>query len=284
MGLVYTRKVTEILPYLVNSLLYAALAFHAWRTRWNPAENASADQGGFSVKQHYAVLAPLGLHALLLARSMFAADGLHLGVGNAVSAILWLTVLIYWLGNFFYRLDGLQSLVLPVAALACFAPAVFPSLKALPNTELPVFKIHLLIAMAAYSLLTIASLHVLLMALLERRLHDGTLPKALRRLPPLLAMENLLFRIIWAGFTLLTLTLVSGVVFSEELFGRAAQFNHKTVFGVLSWIIFALLLGGRFIYGWRGRIAVRWTLAGFLMLVLAYLGSKFVLEVILGRA
>jgi ABC-type uncharacterized transport system permease subunit len=142
---------------------------------------------------------------------------------------------------------------------------------------------HLLIAMAAYSLFTIASLHVLLMALLERRLHDGTLPLALRRLPPLLAMETLLFRIIWAGFILLTLTIASGVVFSEELFGRAAKFNHKTVFGVLSWIVFALLLGGRAIYGWRGRIAVRWTLAGFLMLVLAYIGSKFVLEVILGR-
>ncbi len=138
--------------------------------------------------------------------------------------------------------------------------------------------------MAAYSLFTIASLHVLLMALLERRLHHRTLPQALRGLPPLLAMETLLFRIIWAGFILLTLTIASGVVFSEELFGRAAKLNHKTVFGVLSWIVFALLLGGRFVYGWRGRVAVRWTLAGFLMLVLAYIGSKFVLEVILGRA
>jgi ABC-type uncharacterized transport system permease subunit len=268
---------------LVNALLYAALAFYTWRTRWNPADGAPAAEGGFSVMQHYAVLAPLGLHSLLLARSMFGADGLHLGVGNAVSAILWLTVLIYWLGNFFYRLDGLQSLVLPVAALAAFVPAMFPSLKPLPNTELLAFRIHLLIAMAAYSLFTIASLHVLLMALLERRLHDGALPQALRRLPPLLTMENLLFRIIWAGFILLTLTLATGVVFTEELFGRAAKFNHKTVFGVLSWIVFALLLGGRFVYGWRGRIAVRWTLAGFLMLVLAYVGSKFVLEVILGR-
>ena len=71
---------------------------------------------------------------------------------------------------------------------------------------------------------------------------------------------------------------------SEELFGKAARFNHKTVFGVLSWIVFAALLGGRHVYGWRGRIAVRWTLTGFLMLVLAYIGSKFVLEVILGRA
>ena len=105
----------------------------------------------------------------------------------------------------------------------------------------------------------------------------------LQKLPPLLTMEALLFRIIWAGFVLLTLTLASGVVFSEELFGKAAPFNHKTVFGVVSWLIFAALLAGRRIYGWRGRIAVRWTLAGFLTLVLAYIGSKFVVEVVLGR-
>ena len=75
----------------------------------------------------------------------------------------------------------------------------------------------------------------------------------------------------------------SGIVYSEELFGKAMCFNHKTVFGILSWLIFAALLGGRRLYGWRGRVAVRWTLTGFLMLVLAYLGSRFVLEVILGR-
>jgi ABC-type uncharacterized transport system permease subunit len=274
----------EILPYLVNALLYAALAFYFWRTRWAPAPGAPAANISFNVIEHYAVLAPLALHAWLLARGIFAHDGLHLGVGNAVSAILWLTVLIYWLGNFFYRLDGLQSLVLPVAAVAALLPAALPSVRPLPNTELVVFKVHLLIAMLAYSLFTIASLHVLLMALLERRLHDGSVPRALQGLPPLLAMETLLFRIIWAGFILLTATLASGVVFSEELFGRAAKFNHKTVFGVLSWIIFAALLGGRHVYGWRGRVAVRWTLTGFLMLVLAYVGSKFVLEVILGRA
>lgn len=273
----------EILPYLVNALLYAGLALYFWRTLWTPGANAAAAARPFSVVEHYAVLVPLGLHTWLLAQAVFAQDGLRLGVGTAVSAILWLTVLIYWLGNFFYRLDGLQSLVLPIAAAAALFPAVFPSPKPLPNTEFVVFKVHLLIAMFAYSLFTIASLHVLLMALLERRLHDGTLPRALDRLPPLLTMERLLFRIIWAGFILLTATLATGVVFSEELFGKAAMFNHKTVFGVLSWIVFAALLGGRHVYGWRGRVAVRWTLAGFLMLVLAYVGSKFVLEVILGR-
>jgi ABC-type uncharacterized transport system permease subunit len=135
----------------------------------------------------------------------------------------------------------------------------------------------------AYSLFTIASLHVLLMALVERRLHGGSVPPVLRSLPPLLTMEQLLFRIIGAGFLLLTLSLGSGMLFSDEMFGKPLQFTHKTIFAILSWIIFGALLVGRRLRGWRGRIALRWTLTGFLMLVLAYIGSKFVLEVILHR-
>lgn len=275
----------EIVAYLATALLYAALAIYFWRTRWTVAEapHASVSSGALPSMEHYAMLVPLVMHAALLGHSLFAPDGLNLGLANAVSAILWLTVLIYWLGNFFYRLDGLQALVLPLAALAALLPALLPPARALPNTGLLVFKVHLLIAMLAYSLFTIASLHVALMALLERRLHDGALTQVLQRLPPLLTMEALLFRIIWAGLVLLTLTLASGVVFSEELFGKAASFNHKTVFGVLSWLIFAALLAGRHLYGWRGKVAVRWTLAGFLALVLAYIGSKFVVEVVLGR-
>jgi ABC-type uncharacterized transport system permease subunit len=273
----------EIVAYLVTAFLYTALAVYFWRTRWVATTPNAITTGMSPVAEHYAVLAPLALHALLLARTLFAPDGLHLGLANALSAILWLTVLIYWVGNFFYRLDGLQALVLPLATAAALLPAVMPSARALPNSDLIAFKIHLLIALLAYSLFTIASLHVLLMALLERRLHDGVLTRILQKLPPLLTMEALLFRIIWAGFILLTLTLGSGIVFSEELFGKAAPFSHKTVFGVVSWIIFAALLAGRHVYGWRGRVAVRWTLAGFFALVLAYIGTRFVLEVILGR-
>jgi ABC-type uncharacterized transport system permease subunit len=273
----------EIVAYLANALLYIALAIYFWRTRWVAATANAIPTGLSPSAEHYVVLAPLALHALLLGRSLFAYDGLHLGFANALSAILWLTVLIYWIGNFFYRLDGLQALVLPLAAAAVLLPALMPPVRTLPNTELLAFKIHLLIALLAYSLFTIASLHVLLMALLERRLHDGALTQVLQKLPPLLTMEALLFRIIWAGFILLTLTLGTGVIFSEELFGKAAPFSHKTVFGVISWFIFAALLAGRHVYGWRGRVAVRWTLAGFLTLVLAYIGTRFVLEVILGR-
>jgi ABC-type uncharacterized transport system permease subunit len=268
---------------MLTAFGYAALAFYFWRTRWS-ASSANAKKTPLSpVAENAAVFVPLALHALLLGRSIFGADGLHLGLGNALSAILWLTVLIYWTGNFFYRLEGLQALVLPLAAVAVILGAVTPQAGALANSNFVAFKMHLVIAMLAYSLLTIASLHVLLMALLEKRLHDGAVTQVLQKLPPLLTMEALLFRIIWAGFILLTLTLGSGVLFSEELFGKAAPFNHKTVFGFLSWLIFGALLIGRHVYGWRGRIAVRWTLAGFLTLVLAYIGSKFVLEVVLGR-
>ena len=269
--------------YPITSLMYVALAVYFWRTRWTAAAATPAPGAVSSTLEHLLVLIALALHGALLYQAVFAGDGMHLGIGNALSTIVWLTVTIYWLGSLFYRVDGLQAMVMPVAAACVLLPALFPATRALPNTELAAFKAHLLISMFAYSLFTIASLHVLLMALLERRLHGGELPAALQKLPPLLTMETLLFRIIGAGFLLLTLTLASGIVFSEELFGKAMRFNHKTVFGILSWLIFAALLGGRQLYGWRGRIAVRWTLSGFLMLVLAYVGSKFVLEVILGR-
>ena len=274
-----------ILPYLICATLYAALAFYFWRRHWSGAAGMAA--GGATRSrhgaEHAALLVPFALHTWLLSESMFGGVGMFLGVGNALSLILWLTVLIYGLGSLFYRLDGLHALVMPAAAVAVMLPVVFPSSHALANTETLAFKAHLLISMAAYSLFTIASLHVMLMAIIERRLHAGALPPSLQNMPPLLTMETLLFRIIAAGFVLLTLTIASGVLFSEELFGKPARFSHKTVFSVLSWLIFGALLGGRMVYGWRGRTAVRWTLAGFLTLVLAYIGSKFVLEVILGR-
>jgi ABC-type uncharacterized transport system permease subunit len=275
--------VSSSIFYPIAALGYGGLAVYFWRTRWSAKPAAEGKHPGLGALEHVLVLAVLLLHSVLLFDSIFAPEGMRLGVGNAMSAIIWLTVLIYWIGSFFYNLDGLQTMVMPVAAVCALLPVVFPSLRPLPNTEFTLFKVHLLIAMLAYSLFTIASLHVLLMALIERRLHGGALPALLQKMPPLLTMETLLFRIITAGFVLLTLTLASGMVFSEELFGKPVRFDHKVVFGILSWFVFAALLGGRQLYGWRGRVAVRWTLTGFVMLLLAYIGTRFVLEVILGR-
>jgi ABC-type uncharacterized transport system permease subunit len=129
-----------------------------------------------------------------------------------------------------------------------------------------------------------------LMALQESRLHlrpsvdsRNWLGAALDKLPALLTMEKLLFRLIAFGFLLLSLTVLSGIVFSEQLFGRAMRWDHKTVFTLMSWALFGVLLAGRYWRGWRGKTALGFTLAGFAMLLLGYVGSRFVLEVILHR-
>jgi ABC-type uncharacterized transport system permease subunit len=147
----------------------------------------------------------------------------------------------------------------------------------------PLFVWHISIALLAYSLFTFAALHALLMAAAERSLHQKTPFFNVTDFPPIMAMESLLFRIIGLGFILLTLTLISGMLFSEQIFHQALKFNHKNIFTIVSWLIFGSLLLGRVRYGWRGRTAIRWTLTGFAVLLLAYVGSKFVLEVLLNR-
>lgn len=269
----------EILPYLTCSALYVAVAIALARAMSRPDHGGQLGQRGL----HLATALPLALHTALLYGSVFAGGQMYLGVGNSVSVIIWLTVVIYWVGSFFQRLEGLQVFINAAAALLVWSPLLLPSVRPLSHIDIPAFRLHLLISLLAYSLFTIASLQALMMAVLENRLHGGRLPIYLQSLPPLLTIERLLFRIIALGFILLTLTLVSGMLFSEELVGQPLKVNHKVLFGILSWCIYAALLAGRRIYGWRGRLALRWTLAGFLALLLAYIGSKFVLEVILHR-
>jgi ABC-type uncharacterized transport system permease subunit len=268
----------DILPYLFCATGYAAIAALLLHALTRPTPSVVVLR-----RLHLATAAPLALHGWLLYATVLGPGGIYLGVGSSVSVIIWLAALIYWLGGFVHRLEGLQVFILSAAALLVLLPLALPSMHPLTHTHLPAFRLHLAISLMSYSLFTIASLQALLMAVLERRLHGGSLPGFLRSLPPLLTMESLLFRIIAAGFVLLTLSLGSGMIYSEELFGRPLRFTHKVVFGIAAWCIFGALLAGRRAYGWRGRTALRWTLAGFMALVLAYIGSKFVLEVILRR-
>lgn len=257
---------------------YGVLAACFWRAHAR-GEGDVLSRGVFG----HLVLIPLALHGYLLVQDIFSEGGFDLGVLHALSLIVWLTLLVYWLARFFYPIGGLQALVLPLAAVAVLLPEIFPSAHQLANTGLFAFKAHISAAMLAYSLFTIAMLHAVLISQVEKRLHHATMPRVLRSLPPLLTMETLLFRMIGIGFVLLTLTLASGVVFSEQIFGKAWQFNHKVLFGFVSWGVFAVLLWGHHFYGWRGRVAVHWTVSGFVFLLLAYLGSKFVIEVVLHR-
>ncbi|HMV17276.1 MAG TPA: cytochrome c biogenesis protein CcsA [Zoogloea sp.] len=271
-----------ILLHLLPASLYALLGLHFWRSRW--LQPALGPRQELLPWERGALLAALGAHGFALHHAFFASNGMVFGFSLALSLMLWLAVLFYWIESLYARLDGLQALAMPAAALCALLPAFFPEQHVLENAHSPLFRAHFVVAMLAYSLFTLAALHALLMSVAERRLHGARLSRAFASLPPLLTMEALLFRLIGIAFVLLTLTVGSGVLFSEVLFGRAFRFDHKTVFAILSWLIFGGLLIGRHTRGWRGRKALRWTLAGFVALMLAYVGSRFVAEVLLGRA
>jgi ABC-type uncharacterized transport system permease subunit len=264
----------KMIPYLAVVLLYLGVAVAFWR---DTKSAASANE----LNLHSALIA-LGLliHAWLLYQAIFA-DGFNLGFYNALSAIAWLTVLIYWLANLKHALQSLQAFVLPPAALFALLPAFEVSDHYLPEAAQPLFMAHIGIALLAYSLFTFASLHALLMLFAERSLHNKPTVIKLPSFPPLMVMESLLFRVITIGFVLLTFTLISGMLFSEQIFGKPLAFNHKTIFSIASWMIYGWLLFGRFKFGWRGKKAIHLTLIGFVLLLLAYVGSKFILQVLL---
>ena len=272
-----------ILMHAVAAAVYAGLAVYFWRTRWT-GQILNMPQGGLKAWERALLLLALVLHALSLRSDIFDAGAMRFSFSIALSVMLWLAIALYWLESLYARIEGLQMLGLPIAAVATLLPLIFAEAHLLPNADSLGFRLHFLVAMLAYSLFTVAAIHAVLMALAESALHRGKLPLLLAGLPPLMTMETLLFRLIQVAFVLLTLTLMSGLMFSESLFGKAFVFNHKTVFALLSWAIFAALLVGRHLRGWRGKMALRWTLAGFATLLLAYIGSRFVLEVLLNRA
>ncbi len=269
-------------PLLINAvlvaLIYLVTALGYWRKVKLPVGETS-----FTLPR-IMVLIGLVLHANLLYQSILNnGHGLNLGFFNALSVILWLTVLIYWVEDLMNELISLQIFVLPPAAIAAVMPYFLSSNHYLTSTLSTAFVAHILIALLAYGLFTFAALHAVLMGFAEQKMHHRKTIIPLPSFPPLLVMEAILFKTIGIGFILLTITLISGMLFSEVLFGQAMQFNHKTIFSIASWVIYATLLFGHYRYGWRGLKAVRWVLSGFLVLLLAYVGSKFILEVILHR-
>jgi ABC-type uncharacterized transport system permease subunit len=272
----------SILMHLLAAALYSGLAVHFWRSRWR-GPLLEQPVRGLRTGERAALLVALLLHGVSLRGEIFAGDAMRFSFSIAVSVMLWLAIALYWIESFYARMDGLQVIGLPLAAIGVLLPIPFADAHLLPNAGSLAFRLHFLMAMLAYSLFTLAALHAALMALAEKGLHRGQISPLLSGLPPLLTMESLLFRLIHVAFVLLTLTLISGAVFSENMFGKAFAFNHKTLFAILSWLIFGALLIGRHLRGWRGRVALRWTLAGFVALLLAYVGSRFVLEVVLGR-
>ena len=256
---------------LVTLCVSGLYAWVAWRLRRTPPAALVR------------FLLPLALlaHGALIYQSMLGYGDIRLGFGNSLSTILWLTALVYWVSSQGAPLARLQSWVSGLAAVSVLGMVLFTNTHVIPNSQGLALRAHLVVSFLAYGLLAVAALHAVLMTLLEKQLHRGAFLRD--GAPPLLTLEAMLFRSIGIGFALLTLAVISGVFFSEELFGKALQFSHKTVFAILSWLVFGGLLLGRHFRGWRGRTALVWTITGFTLLLLAYLGTQFVLEVVLRR-
>jgi ABC-type uncharacterized transport system permease subunit len=158
----------------------------------------------------------------------------------------------------------------------------------LPPHEIPLkeastgITVHLVSSVLAFGLLSIAGVYALFVFIVDHFLRRHHLNPLVRSLPPLEVLEDLLFKQIAAGFTLLTVSLASGMMFINDIF--AQHLVHKTVLSIVAWLVFGIMLWGRWRYGWRGSLAVRMTLAGIVLLVLSYFGSKLVLENILGQS
>jgi len=165
--------------------------------------------------------------------------------------------------------------VYPLVALSLMLRVELPSPEP-PSLSDPALEWHVLLSLAAYSLFMLAAIQAVVLAVQEKQLRRHHVAGIIRKLPPLQTMEKGLFQLIITGFALLTIGLITGFMFVDDLL--AQHLVHKTVLSVVAWCVFAALLWGRLRHGWRGKTAVKWTLSGFGFLLLAYMGSKFVLE------
>ena len=232
------------------------------------------------VASRAALIAAWLLHGAVLAWGLLGSEP-RFGFAPALSVTAWLVLTVYAVERkLFPKLEARWALA-GLGAAAVLLALAFPG-AALHGAASPWLPLHWALGIASYGLFAAAVVHAWLMTRAEKEMRQAADPHAGL---PLLTLERLTFRFVAAGFVLLSATLLAGWFFGETLYGvkGAWRWDHKTVFSLLSWLAFALLLLGRSRFGWRGRKAVRVLYAGALMLLLAYVGSRFVLEVVLGR-
>jgi len=200
---------------------------------------------------------------------------------NAAALVALFIVLLLLFAALDKPVEKLGVAIFPLAAVLLGLDMIFPEKThplAAHNWQMST---HILTSIIAFSLLNIAALQAILLAIQDQQLRSHQPKRLMLALPPLQAMETLLFQMIGAGLFFLTVSLFSGFIFIADLF--AQHLVHKTVLSIIAWFIFSGLLIGRLRYGWRGNTAIQWTLIGFVLLLLAYFGSKLVLELILKK-
>lgn len=261
-----------LLPSLAAAFLYTgATAYQSLRLSRRAAPDKRLLIG-------VGLLALLG-HGLSLFLQLLQPAGLNIDFFNAASLIAATVILLTLVACWRIPVENLLLLLFPLGALTVLLAQLMPAGTLQPIDEAPGILAHILLSIMAYGMLTIAVFQSLLLLLQDHQLKHKHPSGLIRNFPPLQTMESLLFGFLWAGWLLLSLSLLSGALFIDDLF--AQHLVHKTILSCFAWVVFAVLLWGRHQLGWRGHKAIRWTLAGFCLLMLAYFGSKLVREFIL---
>ncbi|MBQ0796513.1 inner membrane protein YpjD [Zhongshania sp.] len=224
-------------------------------------------------------LAAVLCHAVAAITAIHTVNGMDLGVIQVLSLITWLICLITVSASLRRPLHNLLIPLYPLAAVSLLAELLIPERQQLLQHQPIGVLCHILLSILAYSVLTIAATQAIVLAFQDRMLREHHLKGLPSILPPLQTMEAMLFELIWAGFALLSLAIITGGIYVDDML--AQHLLHKTAFSVLSWILLAILLCGRVALGWRGKVAIRWTLWAFGCLLLGYLGTKIALSIII---
>ncbi|NQY25908.1 MAG: cytochrome c biogenesis protein CcsA [Piscirickettsiaceae bacterium] len=220
-------------------------------------------------------LLALIFHGAAIFFTMRLAGGWDLGLFTTLTIATWLMAFIAFIIGTMKPITHPGIIVYPLVAFSLILKTVLPTENVVTMAN-PALEWHILLSLAAYSLFTLAALQAIVLAIQEQQLRQRHLAGLLQKLPPLQSMETILFQLIMVGFGLLTIGLLTGIIFIDNIFSQ--HLVHKTLLSFISWSVFATLLWGRKQYGWRGKTAIKWTLTGFSFLVFAYFGSKFVLE------
>ena len=218
------------------------------------------------------------LQAAALNALIIQPQGLNLGFFAAFSLIAWLISIQILLSSIYRRIESLGIVVFPISGIASIAASMRFSDHLINITDNAV-QGHIMVSIIAYSLITLGAFQAGLLAYQDRSIRQHHPGGFIRFLPPLHDMETLLFQFLGFGFICLSASLLSGFIYLEDIF--AQHLVHKTVLSIVGWIILGVLLFGRFKFGWRGKTAINWTLSAFVFLMLAFFGSKLVLEFIL---
>jgi ABC-type uncharacterized transport system permease subunit len=223
----------------------------------------------------------IGLHGISAWLAVQTPEGINLGIFKISSLIFWIINLAFVISLLWRPLENLLIVLFPLAGLAVLISALAPGNASPLEAIAPGLLLHIGSSVLAYAILTIAACQAAAVSAQDYQLRHRHTVGLVQMLPPLELMESMLFEIIWIGLILLTLSIGSGMVFLDDMF--AQHLVHKTVLSIFAWWLFAILLWGHHKLGWRSQTATRFTLAGFALLMLAYFGSKLVLEVILRR-